>query len=893
MKKRYSINTLSAFLIVTAVLFGGAVKVHGESPVFEGSASNVWIFDSEGEASGAYNFPAWTDDSSYDPVLGSVSIFGTGGPYKIDNIEASEFVVINGANNGLPEADSSLPLVSVIGLNAATLSNDGNPGVTISPSPGAYDETVKVIISGIPAPGHSGEMVIHWIIDSGPEQTKTAAEAEFFLAEDRTYSIEYWASQDGDTSEHKTADYDLNVPNSQRDTDGDGIPDIWEANKGLDPLGNDILNDTDGDGWSDFDEIIRGSDPNDPDSEPLDIDMDGWSDFDEYLRGTNPRDPVLVDTDPVGAEGHGEADSAVQTAPDDSGISVATDSAGNVYITGTSSGSDSSDDYFTVKYDTDGNELWRVYYNGAKDRVDRAAAIAVDNLGNVYVTGESDEPLSYTDYATIKYDSDGNQEWAARYNGPGNSHDTAHFITVDANGYIYVTGQSTGSGTGYDYTTIKYDSDGIEQWVAPARYNGSGNDDDRAYSIVVDSSGNVYVTGWSIGSGTGYDYATIKYNADGIEQWVAPYNGPGNDGDFASSIALDTSGNVYVTGNSTGEDTYRDLTTIKYDADDGTALWEDRYSGPEPHGLMAYGRTISVGPSGNVYVAGYSYIDDGSGSIVPSNDSVLLKYDYTNGDRIWDASYNSNPRNSRDYHDEASAIVVDSSENIYVIGNSNHPITNSDEDCLTIKYDSAGTELWVSRFDGPGIPVKDLDCKSDTNGDGTVDTDDCDGVPDHNPLTHRFRDSDDNGAPDRAVYPDRPTATRIYEVESLISGGIYQDPSLTTLQANMDKLSVLDIFWRTLYDQDSLPEDTELADAGLSEGSIPLQYRAGTITTALNQGRLNIDTLPDIVRIPSGRPAIVRARSLDIEKDLDCESDTNDDGTVDADDCDGEADFYP
>src|SRR5262249_24896320 len=194
-----------------------------------------------------------------------------------------------------------------------------------------------------------------------------------------------------------------------------------------------------------------------------------------------------------------------------------------------------SDDYATIKYDSNGNELWVARYNGPGNAVDVATAIALDTAGNVYVTGLSDGTGS-RDYATIKYDADGNQVWAARY-GAG----AAFAIVVDA-GNVYVTGFGNG-----DYATIKYDVDGNERWVA--RYNGPGNGVDRAEALAVDAAGNVYVTGWSWGGfGTGFDYATIKYDADGNERWVTRYNGPVNGDDSAKALAADAAGNVYVTG---------------------------------------------------------------------------------------------------------------------------------------------------------------------------------------------------------------------------------------------------------------------------------------------------------------------------------------------------------
>jgi alpha-tubulin suppressor-like RCC1 family protein len=155
---------------------------------------------------------------------------------------------------------------------------------------------------------------------------------------------------------------------------------------------------------------------------------------------------------------------------------------------------------------------------------------------------ESSGSGTVIDYATIKYNSSGDSVWVKRYNSLGNSYDGANSIAVDTSGNVYVTGYNTVSGIQYDYATIKYNSSGDSVWVK--RYNGLGNSYDGANSIAVDTSGNVYVTGYNTVSGIQYDYATLKYNSSGDSLWVKRYKGPVNSSNDAFSIALDGSGNV-------------------------------------------------------------------------------------------------------------------------------------------------------------------------------------------------------------------------------------------------------------------------------------------------------------------------------------------------------------
>jgi uncharacterized delta-60 repeat protein len=389
-----------------------------------------------------------------------------------------------------------------------------------------------------------------------------------------------------------------------------------------------------------------------------------------------------------------EAWVARYNGPEENGNNVATaiviDGSGNVYVTGYSLGLVTDYDYATVKYNSAGQEQWVARYNGPGNGNDRATAIVVDNSGNVYVTGADwGGSGAEADYATVKYNSAGQEQWVARYNGPANLADFANAIAVDGSGNVYVTGASIGTTyPDYDYVTIKYNSTGQQQWVA--RYNGPLNDDDEAAAIAVDASGNVYVTGYSEalhGNFVSPDYTTIKYNASGQEQWVALYNGPASRFDYATALAVDGSGNAYVTGYSENA-ADADYATIKYNSA-GQEQWIARYDRPEISEEFA--NAIAVDNSGNVYVTG------GSGHFDTGFAAATIKYNSA-GQEQWVARYNGTANDSI-----ATALALDPSGNVYVTGESLDPGTPyGDFDYATIKYNASGSEQWVVRYNGPG-----------------------------------------------------------------------------------------------------------------------------------------------------------------------------------------------
>jgi hypothetical protein len=373
----------------------------------------------------------------------------------------------------------------------------------------------------------------------------------------------------------------------------------------------------------------------------------------------------------------------------DFALAIAVDDSGNVYVTGDSPGSGTADDYATIKYDADGNELWVQRYNGPGNKDDRAWAIAVDDSGNIYVTGSSWGSGTSWDCTTIKYYPNGDTGWVRRYNGPENGNDYGFFMDVDGSGNIYVTGHSAHSRqSDIDYLTIKYYPNGDTAWLR--RYNGPGSGFDETHAMTVDGSGNAYVTGESEDSVTSLDYATIKYYPNGDTAWIRRYNGPENYSfDAAWAIAVDDSGNVYVTGASWDYETDFDYATIKYYPDGDTA-WVRRYNGPGNGYDEAWG--IAVDGFHNVYVTG----DSPQSSTSPYNeDYATIKY-YPNGDTAWVSRYDG-PGHGDDW---ALTMAKDASGNVYVTGRSYGSGTSYDY--ATIKYYPNGETAWVRRYNGPG-----------------------------------------------------------------------------------------------------------------------------------------------------------------------------------------------
>jgi uncharacterized delta-60 repeat protein len=321
----------------------------------------------------------------------------------------------------------------------------------------------------------------------------------------------------------------------------------------------------------------------------------------------------------------------------DYSFAVAIDASDNVYVTGRSDrGSPTLSDMTTVKYNPAGVLQWAVHYNGPGNGVDEGLAITLDNLNNVYVAGRCMGSGTGQDMVIIKYNNSGVQQWAQNYNGTANSTDAASSMAVDAFWNVYICGASIGSTSGSDFMVIKYDQSGNEQWVK--RINGPANGGDVAEELMIDASGGIYATGFVWAGSFGYDFYTVKFNSFGAIQWEQRYNGAGNLYDFAHSIDLDPVGNIYVGGQSTGSSLNYDYALIKYNSS-GIQQWVQTYNGPANGSDEAY--SVMLDPSGNIYIGG------GSASISNGMDFVLIKYNLL-GVQQWIETYNGTG-NGNDY----------------------------------------------------------------------------------------------------------------------------------------------------------------------------------------------------------------------------------------------------
>ena len=328
---------------------------------------------------------------------------------------------------------------------------------------------------------------------------------------------------------------------------------------------------------------------------------------------------------------------------------------------------------------------WAQRYNAPPDMQDEGRSIAVDANGNVFVTGSGFNSGGNLDVITVKYDQDGSLLWVRNFDRGISDNDEGKMLVLDAAGNVYVTGYSRGSGTSLDIVTIKYDNAGTQQWAS--YYNGAANGIDEGRSIAVNSAGDVFVCGYTSDSLFFFDAVTLKYNSSGVQQWAQTYDGAVSGNDELLELTIDASSNVYVVGNTEGAVANYDFLTIKYNSA-GAQQWLQTYNGPSSSG--DYGKGITLDVNNNVIVTGQSFETN------QWFDFLTIKYS-NSGTQQWTARYNF----AANRYEDAWDVITDNSGFVYITGQSQAIGNNSTPpDCATVKYTPAGNQVWVQRWDG-------------------------------------------------------------------------------------------------------------------------------------------------------------------------------------------------
>jgi len=443
---------------------------------------------------------------------------------------------------------------------------------------------------------------------------------------------------------------------------------------------------------------------------------------------------------------------------DDYGKSIATDAAGNVYITG-SFASDSITfgnitltnaytigcDIFIVKYNPNGNVLWAQSAGG--DWFDYGTSLAIDAVGNIYLTGVySSTSINFGNYTfnnpipkaknifIVKYDPNGNVLWAQSADGSGEGTG----IATDIANNIYITGYFSSSTITFgnitltnEYTVnsdiflVKYDSNGNVLWAKSA----GGISSDNSNSITIDTSGNVYITGFfdsqniTFGTitltktnyGSNGDVFITKYDPVGNVLWAKSAGGGiGSSSHFddeGKSITTDALGNVYITGDfyylitfgnitlTTNYSLYADIFIAKYDPD-GNILWAKSVDGGDDEG-----NSITTDVEGNVYLSGnFSSPILTLGNFALFNayagygNIFIAKYD-PDGNVLWAKSVDGS-----DYN-EGNSITTDVEGNVYLTGDFNDTTLTFGNSTLT---NAGSSDIFIARLDlntGNNSPV--------------------------------------------------------------------------------------------------------------------------------------------------------------------------------------------
>lgn len=324
------------------------------------------------------------------------------------------------------------------------------------------------------------------------------------------------------------------------------------------------------------------------------------------------------------------------------------------------------DDAYLFKYDNAGNLLWSKQFGTADE--DRGTGVSVDGIGNIYVSGWTNGSMqgvnagNYDAFLT-KFDPAGNQSWTQQIGTARNDYNLS--VAIDSLGNALVSGSTTGdlaatnTGTGFDLHLAKYDSTGNQIWI---RQRGTSSEE-AAEAVAVDPLGNAYIAGYTQGnlegpSAGGYDAVLSKYDGAGSELWTVQFGTASLD--LARDVAVDSNGNAYVTGRTSGalggqpRIGAEDVFLAKFDSD-GNEQWIKQIGDAAEQGW-----SVAVDADGNPFVTGFTdgVLGDASAG---GNDAILIKFD-PDGTPLW-----TQQLGTADF-DNSLSVAIDPSGNAFTSG---------------------------------------------------------------------------------------------------------------------------------------------------------------------------------------------------------------------------------
>tara|TARA_Y100000994_G_scaffold249493_1_gene261512 strand:+ start:3206 stop:4519 length:1314 start_codon:yes stop_codon:yes gene_type:complete len=299
--------------------------------------------------------------------------------------------------------------------------------------------------------------------------------------------------------------------------------------------------------------------------------------------------------------------------------------------------------------------------------------VKIDSSKNVYLSGSS-----YPDHSiVVKYDASGSLQWQRTITA-----DEAEITSLglDSSNNIYVVGDTeSNSQGGRDFYIVKLNNSGTEQWQ---RGLGSTGSEESIGHSSTDSSGNTYGCGYA----SGFDNMFLfKYNSSGTLQWQRSLTSGSTAQSFHSDLVLDSSGNVYASGESDlGVTNDSALTLVKYNSS-GTLQWKKSLKTSTPREV---GNAVAIDSSGNLYVCGSTRL----GSSSNDRDLFLVKYN-SSGAVQWERALGGTDE------EIGHGVAVDSSDNVYVCGTS-QSISGSTRYMMIAKFNSSGSLQWERSLGG-------------------------------------------------------------------------------------------------------------------------------------------------------------------------------------------------